>query len=149
MSRPKITPDVSDPYNTISYSLKLAQQALRNRLDNGLREIGLTTPQYGVLTFLKKEAGASNATLARHSFVTPQTMQGILVALEREGYITRTAHPDHGRIQKTELTTKGSDALIAASNIIADTEARLCEACANIDSQEVTTLLLRLANALR
>ena len=96
-----------DPYATIGFALKQAQQALRTRMDSRLREIGLTTPQYAVLAFLEIEAGASNAMLARRAFVTPQTMQAILVALERSGFIARTPHPKHGRAQITELTVSG------------------------------------------
>lgn len=149
MSSRKTKPEMNDPYATIGYALKLAQQALRTRLDTALREIGLTTAQYAVLTFLKKEAGASNAELARSSFVTPQTMQAILVALERAGYISRTAHPEHGRVQKTELTTTGRDVLKAASGIVADAEARLRVASAPVDPKAVAAMLLRLAEALR
>lgn len=140
---------MNDPYATIGFALKQAQQALRTRLDAGLREIGLTTPQYAVLTFLKEEAGASNATLARRSFVTPQTMQAILVTLERAGLLTRTAHPEHGRVQKTELTEAGSKVLSAASKIVADVEARLRKAAHPIEPQEARELLLRFAEALR
>jgi DNA-binding MarR family transcriptional regulator len=140
---------MGDPYATIGYALKMAQQALRTRMDAGLREIGLTTPQYAVLTYLKNEAGASNATLARRAFVTPQTMQGILVALERADLIVRTADPDHGRVQKTELTAAGLDALDAASGIVADAERRLRDASAPEDPKAVAALLLRLAEALR
>src|SRR3984957_5225726 len=93
---------MSDPYATIGFALKQAQQALRIRLDSELREIGLTTPQYAVLAFLDVEPGASNAALARRAFVTPQTMQAIVVALERGGFIARTPHSEHGRIQTTE-----------------------------------------------
>ncbi|SKB85408.1 MarR family transcriptional regulator [Luteibacter sp. 22Crub2.1] len=149
MTSRKSRPEMSDPYATIGYALKMAQQALRTRMDAGLREIGLTTPQYAVLTYLKNEAGASNATLARRAFVTPQTMQGILVALERADLIVRTADPDHGRVQKTELTAAGLDALDAASGIAADAERRLREASAPEDPQAVAALLLRLAEALR
>ena len=53
-----------DPYTTIGFALKQAQQALRTRLDSGLRAIGLTTPEYAVLAFLEAEPGASNAALA-------------------------------------------------------------------------------------
>ena len=139
----------SDPYATIGFALKLAQQALRTRLDAGLREIGLTTPQYAVLTFLEVEPGASNAALARRAFVTPQTMQAILVALERAVFIARTPHPQHGRVQTTELTAKGRDALEAASGIVAYTEIRLSNASAPLDPQAVAAMLLRLAEALR
>src|ERR1700685_2008204 len=111
MSSHEANPPMGDPYAMIGFALKLAQQALRTRLDSGLREIGLTTPQYAVLNFLKDEAGASNATLARRAFVTPQTMQAILVALERSGLIARTPHPEHGRVQTTELTALGRGAL--------------------------------------
>lgn len=149
MTSRKSRPEMSDPYATIGYALKMAQQALRTRMDAGLREIGLTTPQYAVLTYLKNEAGASNATLARRAFVTPQTMQGILVALERADLIVRTADPDHGRVQKTELTAAGLDALDAASGIVADAERRLRDASAPEDPKAVAALLLRLAEALR
>jgi DNA-binding MarR family transcriptional regulator len=141
--------ELGDPYATIGFALKQAQQALRTRLDSDLRAIGLTTPQYAVLAFLDVEAGASNAALARRAFVTPQTMQAILVALERAGFIARTPHPDHGRIQTTELTTAGRGALEAAAGIVADAEARVRRATAPLDPQAVTAMLLRLAEALR
>lgn len=145
----KATPEMDDPYATIGYALKMAQQALRNRMDAGLRDIGLTTPQYAVLNFLKDEPGASNATLARRAFVTPQTMQAILVALERAGFIARTAHPEHGRVQQTELTKSGRQALQAATAIVAEAEGRLREASAPLDPQTVAAVLMRLAEALR
>lgn len=140
---------LKDPYATIGYALKLAQQALRSHLDAGLREIGLTTPQYAVLCFLKEKAGASNAMLARRAFVTPQTMQAILVTLERARFISRTADPEHGRVQKTELTTRGLNVLEAASGIVADAETRLCDASAPLNPQVVAAMLLRLAEAFR
>ena len=140
---------MGDPYATIGFALKRAQQALRSRLDTGLREIGLTTPQYAVLAFLKAEPGASNAALARRAFVTPQTMQAILVALDRTGFIVRTPHAEHGRVQTTELTAKGRGALEAASEIVADAETHLRQAAAPLDPKAVAAMLLRLADALR
>ena len=71
MSRQKAGARMGDPYATIGFALKQAQQALRTRLDSGLREIGLTTPQYAVLAFLEVEAGASNAALARRAAMEP------------------------------------------------------------------------------
>ena len=140
---------IGDPYATIGFALKQAQQALRTRLDSGLREVGLTTPQYAVLAFLEVQAGASNAALARRAFVTPQTMQAVLVGLERAGFIARTPHPEHGRVQTTELTSSGRAALEAASGIVADAEARIRNAAAPLDPQVVTAMLVRLAEALR
>jgi DNA-binding MarR family transcriptional regulator len=149
MSNGKVDRLMDDPYATIGFALKQAQQALRTRLDAGLREIGLTTPQYAVLAFLAVQAGASNATLARHAFVTPQSMQAILVGLERSGFIARVPHPEHGRVQTTELTASGRGALESATGIVADAEARVRDAVAPLDPQVVTAMLLRLAEALR
>lgn len=140
---------MGDPFATIGFALKMAQQALRTHLDGALQRIGLTTPQYAVLTFLEIEPGASNAALARRAFVTPQTMQAILVALERAGLISRTPHPEHGRVQTTELTARGREALEAASGTVADAEARLKDASAPLDPQAVAAMLRRLAEALR
>jgi|SRR5271155_5768163 len=149
MSRQGVGSRMDDPYATIGFALKQAQHALRTRLDSGLREIGLTTPQYAVLAFLDVEPGASNAALARRAFVTPQTMQAILVGLERAGFISRTPHPEHGRVQTTELTASGRDALDAASGIVGDAEARLRDASAPLDPQVVAAVLLRLAEVIR
>lgn len=140
---------MGDPFATIGFALKMAQHALRTHLDAALQQVGLTTSQYAVLTFLEIQPGASNAALARRAFVTPQTMQAILVALERAGFISRTPHPEHGRVQTTELTARGRDALEAASGIVADAEARLRDASAPLDPQAVAALLLRLAEAVR
>ena len=149
MSSADVGPPMGNPYGTIGFALKQAQQAIRTMLDTRLREIGLTMPQYAVLAFLKIEPGASNAALARCAFVTPQTMQAILVALERAGFIERTPHPEHGRVQKTSLTVLGRDALEAAYEIVADTDALARNAVAPLDPQVVTAMLLRLARALR
>ncbi|MFD0988214.1 MarR family winged helix-turn-helix transcriptional regulator [Methyloligella solikamskensis] len=140
---------LNDPYATIGFALKQAQQALRAHMDTGLREIGLTTPQYAVLASLQVEPGASNAALARRAFVTPQTMQAILVTLERSGLILRTPHPQHGRVMKTELTASGHDALEAATGIVAEAEARLQRAAAPLESQTAIAMLLRMAEVFR
>ncbi|MEN7538194.1 MarR family winged helix-turn-helix transcriptional regulator [Aurantiacibacter flavus] len=140
---------MDDPLATIGFALKMAQQALRTHMDTALQRIGLTTPQYAVLTYLKVEPGASNAALARRAFVTPQTMQGIVVGLERAGFIKRTPHPEHRRVQTTELTAQGVKALEEASAIVAGVEALLRDAAAPLDPETVAATLLRFAETLR
>ncbi len=91
----------------VGYQLKRVQQALRNRMDEVLRGAGLTTPQYAALSVLADEPGLSGAELARRSFVTPQTMNGILANLEAVGMILRQPHPEHGRVLQAYLTEAG------------------------------------------
>ena len=149
MSSDRTLEKMDDPFATIGFALKQAQQALRTHMDAALQQIGLTTPQYAVLNLLKIAPGASNADLARRSFVTPQTMQGVVVALERSGFVVRAPHAKHGRVQTTELTDQGRNVLAAASTIVAGAEARLRAASAPLDPLTVTATLRRLAEALR
>ena len=76
----------------VGYNLKITQHRLRQRLDAELAQFGITAPQNAVLLEIAGNPRVSNADLARAAFVTPQTMQGILVNLEREGLIVRTPH---------------------------------------------------------
>ena len=65
----------------IGYNLKITQHRLRQRLDAELARLGITAPQNAVLLAVAGNPRISNAELARAAFVTPQTMQGILVNL--------------------------------------------------------------------
>ncbi len=92
----------------IGYLLKRAQHALRLRMDEALREIPLTTPQYAALSTLEEGTAAlSGAELARRCFVTPQTMKAIIQSLETSGLVTRSQSPTHARIIHVTLTPRG------------------------------------------
>lgn len=99
----------------VGYELKRAQHALRVEMDAALRLIGLTTPQYVALSVLEEEPGLSGAELARRCFVTPQTMNGILVNLESAGLVGRRQHPVHGRVLQAYLTA-GGEAMISRAH---------------------------------
>lgn len=129
-------------------ALKLAQHALRTRLDEALRPIGLTTPQCAVLSALEREPGLSNAALARAAFVTPQTMQSILANMERDGLLTREADPDHGRILRSLITARGRKALLQAHTAILDVEAAVLAAVGERDAERLTAVLTRCAEVL-
>ncbi|MGL3110048.1 MarR family winged helix-turn-helix transcriptional regulator [Bradyrhizobium sp. BR 1432] len=91
----------------LAFLLKRAQHSFRTRVDDRLRPLKLTAPQFAVLAAVHADAGISNAALARLAFVTPQSMQGILAGLERARLLTRSPDPRHGRILRSTLTEKG------------------------------------------
>jgi DNA-binding MarR family transcriptional regulator len=97
------------------YLLRQASHAFRNAMERALRPHGLTPPQYGVLSVLAREPGASGADLARACNTTPQAMNGVLATLERESLIERRPHPTHGRILQVTLTSEGQRRLEAAN----------------------------------
>lgn len=143
------SPPEEDTYRSIGYALKRAQQALRGYLDAKLRTIGLTTPQYSVLAGLEFSGGLSNAELARRAFVTPQTMQAIIAALERDGLVKRAGHPAHGRVLTTELTQKGRLLVRVAHEIVVSAESLARSAVAPDDPEIIYAALLRIADAVR
>ncbi|ETZ04423.1 MarR family winged helix-turn-helix transcriptional regulator [Holospora undulata] len=102
----------------LGYKLKKTQHALRLHMDEALRTINLTTPQYAVLAQLELKPGTSNATLERSAFITAKTMHGIVSNLEKRGLIQRKNDVSHGKILCTELTDQDHKVVIQAHDMI-------------------------------
>ena len=80
-------------------------------MERSLAELGVTPPQFVVLTMLKAYPGLSGADLARVALLTPQTVGVIIRNLERDGAIRKTPHPVHGRVLQWTLTRRGTTLL--------------------------------------
>ena len=91
----------------LAYLLRQAQAAARLTLERALADLGVTPPQFVVLTMLKAYPGLSGADLARVALLTPQTVGIIIRNLERDGAIRKTPHPVHGRLLQWTLTRRG------------------------------------------
>lgn len=91
----------------LGYLLRQAAAASRLTLERLLAELGVTPPQFVVLTMLKAYPGLSGAELARIALLTPQTVGVIIRNLARDGAISMTPHPVHGRILQWTLTRRG------------------------------------------
>jgi len=123
------------------YLLKRAQAALHTAMTAALREHGATLPQYAVLTALDEEPGLSNADLARRAFVTPQTMNQVLRELEQRHWVTRHAHPGHGRILQADLTHDGRQALRACHQAADAVEERMLAKLGPAGRRQLATAL--------
>src|SRR6476661_8356170 len=100
------------------FLLRQAWRRFHGAMETALHAHGLTAPQYGVLSVLAREPGASGADLARAGNTTPQAMNGVLATLEREGLVERHPHPTHGRILQVNLTSEGERRLEAATPVV-------------------------------
>ena len=92
----------------LAYLLRQAQGATRLAMERSLAGLGVTTPQFVVLTMLRAYPGLSGADLARVAMLTPQTVGVIIRNLERDGAIQKTPHPVHGRVLQWTLTARGA-----------------------------------------
>jgi len=129
----------------LGYMLKRAQHALRMSMDELLEPLGITVPQYNVLSAVELQPGISNAALARGAFVTAQSMQGIVANLERIGLLRRKPHPTHGRIQQTKLTEKGEAALAKAHKLLIGVEESMTIGFKKEEIEALRSLLNRCA----
>ena len=133
----------------VGYELKRVQHDLRLGMDGELKELGVTTPQYAVLSVLAEDPGLSNATLARRSFVTPQTMNQILVRLEAAGLVERRAHPEHGRVLQAYLTEEGERLRQECAELVDAVEERMVSGLSGDERSNLLILLRRCSAALR
>lgn len=133
----------------LGYKLKQTQHALRLQMDEAIKSLGLTTPQYAVLAQLELKPGISNAVLARSAFITAQTMHGIVSNLENRGLVKRKGDPEHGRILCTELTKQGSRLVKQAHEMIQDIELRMTVSMSDKNKRLLEELLLECFNNLK
>ena len=111
-----------DPRELLGYQLKHVQAALRTRMDEALRPLGLSAPQYLCLELLSRTPGASTSDLAREAFVTRQTMSALLRALVDRGLAQRAAQAPSGRALPLQLTPEGRSLLKEASRVTVEIE---------------------------
>jgi DNA-binding MarR family transcriptional regulator len=95
----------------LAYLLRQAQAAARLAMERALADLGVTPPQFVVLTMLRAYPGLSGADLARVALLTPQTVGVIIRNLERDGAIRKAPHPIHGRVLQWKLTRRGETRL--------------------------------------
>jgi DNA-binding MarR family transcriptional regulator len=95
----------------LAYLLRQAQAAARLAMERALADLGVTPPQFVVLTMLRAYPGLSGADLARVALLTPQTVGVIIRNLERDGAIGKAPHPIHGRVLQWRLTRRGETRL--------------------------------------
>jgi DNA-binding MarR family transcriptional regulator len=79
-----------------------------------LAEIGITGAQYSVLSVADAEPGLSGAELARDTMLTPQSVNAIVVHLERAGLLERCADARDQRLRRIYVSRSGREVLSAA-----------------------------------
>ena len=114
-----------DLETSLGYLLKEASSALRAAMEEVLRPLGMSVTHYSCLELLAQRPGLSNSELARGAFVTRQSMNVLLQALERDGLVTRPAQAPVGKALPTRLTPRGRRSLEQATVAVRSVEVRM------------------------
>ena len=81
---------------------------LRRSFDERARSIGVTRPQWRMLTMLKRHEGSNQGQLAELMDVEPITLCRMVDRLEEAGLVERRANPADRRAWQLYVTSKGS-----------------------------------------
>lgn len=130
------------------FALAQAFRLLRHAMDDALREVGLTTPQWGLLMCGQEHDGISGAEMARLHHLTPQTVHTILTHLEDDGLVVRERHPSHGTLLRVRLTQAGFDRLEEATRRVRTVHERMLSDLNAGERAVLMSLLGRCATAL-
>ena len=127
----------------IGYVVGRLDRALRREIGALVAPFGLTVPKYTALSILRDRSGLSNAQLARRSYVTPQSMNEVLSALEADGLIVRSPAANHGRKLEVALSERGIAVLAACDRAVTHMENAML---ADLDDEGREQLLEALQN---
>lgn len=133
----------------MGYLLKEASSALRAAMEEVLRPLGMTITHYSCLELLSQRPGLSNSELARGAFVTRQSMNVLLQALERDGFVRRPAEAPVGKALPTTLTARGRKALSEATAAVRSVEVRMLSGMTDAEQAAALHALRSMVRALR
>ena len=138
-----------DLETSLGYLLKEASSALRAAMEEVLRPLDLNVTRYSCFELLAQRPGLSGSDLARGAFVTRQSMNVLLQALEREGYVVRPAEATVGKVLPTRLTPRGRRSLARATVAVRSVEDRMLGGLTDTDRAHASRALRSMINALR
>ncbi|MBD8101263.1 MULTISPECIES: MarR family winged helix-turn-helix transcriptional regulator [unclassified Plantibacter] len=134
---------------SLGYLLKEASSALRSAMEAVLRPLGMTITHYSCLELLAQRPGLSNSELARGAFVTRQSMNVLLQALERDGFVTRPEQAPVGKALPTRLTPLGRERLAQATAAVRSVEVRMLSGLTADQQREALVVLRSMIRSLR
>ena len=134
---------------SLGYLLKEASSALRTAMEDVLRPLGMSVTHYSCLELLAQRPGLSNSELARGAFVTRQSMNVLLQALERDGSVTRPAEAAVGKILPAQLTPRGRRRLEKASAAVRSVEVRMLAEMTEAERSEAFRILQSMIGSLQ
>ncbi len=106
----------------------------------------LTPPDVGILRLLRVVSGLSQQELAAKLQIHPSRLVAILDNLEKRGLVERRANPDDRRLYSLHLTKVGGELLEKIGKVAREHQDTLLTALSKEERNELTALLLRIAD---
>ena len=131
------------------YLIRELHHRLHAKVEGALRKrrVYLSFPLAAVLHLVAVQPGMSGAQLARRCSVTAQSMNGLLVALEKEGYIERLPDRDNARVLRAYAKPAGVTLMRKTMSLAFDLFDSMLKVFSHRDRAEFKRLLRALIDA--
>lgn len=136
------------PAEALGLLVKETQAILHLRMAERLRHLELSVPQYACLQALHHTPASTSSELARHAFVSRQSMNVLLQGLEKRGLIERSEEPGPRRERAAALTPAASALLDHARTEVAAVAGAMTAHLTPADTSALLALLTSCRDAL-
>lgn len=104
--------------NYVGYYVQNLAKLFIHRHNTMLEQIGLTYSQFRVIFCLWERDGRTQNCILKDTLIKPSSLTGLLLTLERKGYLERRRTTEDGRSKVVWLTDKGKQLEQASFDII-------------------------------
>lgn len=109
----------------VGHWLKRAYTVMRRNLEDELRRMGLTHPQWQSLGYLYYRNGLTHSQLEEILFIEASSITSLINGMEKRGWVERRRHPDDARVKQIYITEAGKKAIEPALELGMEGEKRL------------------------
>ena len=137
------------PKDELPLALRTAYLTLHRRSDAVFAEHGITADQFVLLANLSRGQAMTQRELAVRMPSDPSTVRGMLVLLEKQGLVTREAHPTDARARTVSLTKAGARTFQKAFDAGQEVRDQMAESLGAGETRTLVSLLQRMTESLR
>ena len=136
------------PKDELPLALRSAYLTLHRRSDAVFAAYGITADQFVLLATLARGQAMTQRELAARMTSDPSTVRAMLVLLEKQGLVSRAAHPTDARARTVTLTKMGVRTFQQAFEAGQEVRDQMAESLSASETRTLLSLLQRLTESL-
>ncbi len=134
--------------DALPMALRRAYLTMHRRSDAAFAEQGITADQFVLLATLSRGQAMTQRELAARMPSDPSTVRAMLVLLENQGLVSRSAHPSDARARMVSLTQDGMKKFQSSWKAGESVRDQLVESLSDKEATTLLSLLQRVSNSL-
>jgi DNA-binding MarR family transcriptional regulator len=140
-----VSPDITVPFRSVSFTISSAGYAVARRFKQILAPLELEPREFALLRAVAASEGQSQHSVGARLQIPPSRMVAFIDALEQRGLLERRQNPCDRRTRALYLTDAGHDLLARAFALAVEHERDLCADLSADEREQLLELLQRVA----